>query len=248
MLEVIPVEYIKLEDTIVYLDINPNALIENEEPLMKFLEGAEITETSIDNFFNLTTKDDEEKCIIKSDKKPLIFDISKDHRYYDGAYDMIWEMSQEITNKVAAILVDRFKLNKIERGYLYIDPNGEGIALLNARTGDRESAITTCLLCEILYAILTDSELRRCNAPFVSYYYLSDENIVMPVFHRGFYNYYCHTLTPETIIDDNFISTIIMGINEVVEYSFGYHRYDYINTNEIVTSKQFQNIGYHKFN
>ena len=246
MLEVIPVEYVKLEDTIVYLDINPNGLIEKEEALMKFLEGAGITETNIDNFFNLTTKEDEEKCIIKSDKKPLIF--AKDHEYYNAAYDMLWEMSQEITNKVVAILVNRFKLNKIEKGYLYIDPNGEGIGLLNGRTGERENAITTCLLCEILYAILTNEELRECNSPFVSYYYLSDENIVMPVFHRGLYNYYCNVLTAETIIDDNFIGMLIMSINEVVEYSFAYYRYDYITSNEIIRSKQFQNIGYHRFN
>lgn len=245
MLEVIPVEYVKLEDTILYIDIDPKDLIENEKAIMKFLEGAGITETSIDNFFNLTTKEDDTKCIIESLKKPLIFEDNKDHK----CYNMLWEMSQEITNIAVGSLINKFKLNKIEKGYLYIEPNGEGMALINIRTGETENPITTCLLCEILYAILMNDELRNCESPFVSYYYLADEGIVMPVFHKGLYKYYCHTLNPETIIDDSFINLFTMSINEAVEYCFAYYIYDCINTDiGLARAKQFQNIGSHTFN
>lgn len=245
----IPIKYIKYKEVILYLDIDPALLLKHQKPIMEFLEGAKIDQSSSHNFFNIITEFNSQTNTreIKPLGRPEIYDDNKEH----SVYHMLWEDAQNITNLTIDILLDRFKLNKINEGNIVIQDDGQGIALFNYSKDTAENPIVVCQLCDILYDIL-NTDLKKYRKPLVSYNYLEDHNTVVPVYYRGLYELYKFNLEENTIIDDTFVSNFIASMNETLEFTFGSFLYDSI---DIMTSdygtmigKHFQNIAYHKYN
>lgn len=245
----IPIKYIKYKEVILYLDIDPALLIEHQKPIMEFLKGAKIDQSSSHNFFNIITEFNRQTNTreIKPLGEPEVFDDDNEH----STYHILWEDAQNITNSTIAILLDRFKLDKIDEGVLMIQDDGQGMALFNYNKDAAENYIVVCQLCDILYDIL-NTDLKNYRKPLVSYNYLEDHDTVVPVYYRGLYELYRFTLEEDTIIDDIFVSNFISNMNETLEFTFGSFLYDSI---DIMTSdygcrigKHFQNIAYHKYN
>lgn len=245
----IPVKYIKYKEVILYLDIDPALLIENKKPIIEFLKGAEIDQSSSHNFFNIITEFNMKTNSreIKALGTPEVFDDDKEH----STYHMLWEDAQNVTNSTIPILIDRFKLAKITEGVLLVQDDAQGIALYNYTEDISEDTIVVSQLCGILYDIL-NSDLKKYRKPLVSYNYLENHDIVVPVFYRGLYELYKITLEEDTIIDDDFIANFISSMSMTLEFTFGSFLYDSI---DIIMSdygdiagKRFQNIAYHKCN